>query len=264
MAMIQCPNCSGSISDKAKKCIHCGYELIPEGKKKCVECGAELEDTATVCPKCGCPIPDEKSVEATVQNQAKVTGVKMTHKSKKMIGIIAAAIVILIVAVFGIRNIHNEKVSKEYGENLELATITMLSGAADSEGCGNLIKSVWYNAIYEERDTETDPYTRPHGYFVSDFNVALSNLFSDSSFTSKIDQIKSNQNEVQSLMKELSNPPEEYEEAYSAISKLYEAYTSLTNLVIDPTGSLTTFSENFNNADTETSNCYSAMKLYLN
>lgn len=35
----------------------------------------------------------------------------------------------------------------------------MLDGAAKAENAGNLIKSVWYNAIYEERDTETDKYT---------------------------------------------------------------------------------------------------------
>ena len=32
MAMIPCPGCGELISDKAKKCVHCGYELIPEEK----------------------------------------------------------------------------------------------------------------------------------------------------------------------------------------------------------------------------------------
>ena len=139
----------------------------------------------------------------------------------------------------------------------------MLSGASDAESCGNLIKQVWYNAIYEERDSETDPYTRPNGYFVSDFNEALQNLFSDESFTDQIESIEDNQSTVQSLMKEMRNPPDEYEDAYEALSELYDAYINLTNLVTSPSGSLQTFSNDFNDADSETANCYNAMSLYL-
>ena len=59
MAMTTCPNCGEQISDKAKKCVHCGAVLIPEEKKYCPDCGAELENGMDICPKCGCPI--EKS-----------------------------------------------------------------------------------------------------------------------------------------------------------------------------------------------------------
>lgn len=30
MAMTTCPNCGEQISDKAKKCVHCGTVLVPE------------------------------------------------------------------------------------------------------------------------------------------------------------------------------------------------------------------------------------------
>ena len=53
-----------------------------------------------------------------------------------------------------------------YGENLERVTYLMLDGAADAETCGNLIKNVWYNAIYEVSDSKTDKYTRPRYHFV--------------------------------------------------------------------------------------------------
>ena len=33
MAMTTCPNCGEQISDKAKKCVHCGAVLIPEEKE---------------------------------------------------------------------------------------------------------------------------------------------------------------------------------------------------------------------------------------
>ena len=64
-------------------------------------------------------------------------------------------------------------------------------------------------------------------------------------------------------MKKLKNPPEEYKDAYASISELYNAYLTLTNLVISPTGSLQTFSADFNSADNDTLNCYNAMEVYL-
>lgn len=39
MAMTTCPNCGEQISDKAKKCVHCGTVLVPEEKKCCPDCG---------------------------------------------------------------------------------------------------------------------------------------------------------------------------------------------------------------------------------
>ena len=73
MAMTTCPNCGEQISDKAKKCVHCGAVLIPEEKKYCPDCGAELENGMDICPKCGCPI--EKVVETeTAPQQVEVTG----------------------------------------------------------------------------------------------------------------------------------------------------------------------------------------------
>ena len=43
----------------------------------------------------------------------------------------------------------------------------------------------------------------------------------------------------------------------------YDNYKKMTNLVISPTGSLQTYSEDFNTYDTDTVNAYETMKLYL-
>ena len=47
------------------------------------------------------------------------------------------------------------------------------------------------------------------------------------------------------------------------IKEVYDAYTKLTNLATSPSGSLQTYSENFNAADSEVVNCYEAMQMYI-
>lgn len=59
MALIECPNCKQSISDKAKACPHCNCELTNIPKKSlCPECGNELLPVGTkICSHCGYEIP---------------------------------------------------------------------------------------------------------------------------------------------------------------------------------------------------------------
>lgn len=83
MAMIVCPHCGEQVSEKAKKCVHCGEILILEEKKHCTECGVELEEGMTECPNCGCPVDDTIGQETDEKPQkVEVTGVKVTKKIK--------------------------------------------------------------------------------------------------------------------------------------------------------------------------------------
>ena len=67
MAIIKCPECGQDISDKAKKCIHCGKVFVEEEIGKvfvvCAECGAELAETDEYCPNCGCPVSKNNPVQ---------------------------------------------------------------------------------------------------------------------------------------------------------------------------------------------------------
>lgn len=267
MAMTVCPYCGEQISDKAKKCVHCGAVLIAEEKRFCQECGLELETGVEVCPQCGCPVESGDNRESTPQ-QVEITGLRLTgirviKQHAKIIAGAAACILLIVLLAVVATSQGQKKLEAEYSDNLENAVFAMLSGASKAETCGNLTKKVWYNAIYEESDSSTDKYTKPYGYFVSDFNTAIQNLYLDTSFAAKISEIENNQAKVDSLMKELKNPPEEFENAYEAATDFYNAYLTFTNLVINPTGSLQTFSSNFNDADSETSNCYTKVQMYL-
>ena len=208
----------------------------------------EYESNLSACPKCGCPKP---------------SFTEKTQKSKHK-GIIISIISVALIAVFILGfSITQKAKGSEYYSNMETVSFTMLDGAAKAETAGNLIKSVWYNAIYEKRDVETYKYTMKNGKFVDDFNDALSNLFADENFMNSISEIELNQSNVTDLMKKLRNPPTQYEEAYSVLKNYYENYLQMTKLVINPTGSLQTFSEDFNTYDTDTVNSYEKMKLYL-
>ena len=56
MALIQCPECEGKVSDKAKACIHCGYPLhddSPASTQFCPYCGRENNASSAFCAYCG-------------------------------------------------------------------------------------------------------------------------------------------------------------------------------------------------------------------
>ena len=64
---------------------------------------------------------------------------------------------VVVSAAIGLGNAQKKSAAADYGDALNSASALMLLGAQDAERCGNLIKQVWANAIYEERDDATDP-----------------------------------------------------------------------------------------------------------
>lgn len=264
MALIHCSECGSEVSDKAVECPQCGAKLHEQDviRKVCEECGGELTEGEVICHKCGCPVQDNAQKEAVVVQPVK------KFNTKKLI-IIVVALVTLLGAAFGVHSMQEkakkaaaeaERVEKieKYADNLSVVTFIMLNGATEAEKAGGLIHDVWYNTIYDKYDAETSKYTSGH----SDFNDSLQALFEDSDFQKQISDIRDNQSSVNSIMKLLKNPPEEYEEAYDALKDYYDAYLELTNLVVNPTGSLQSFTSNFNDADSAVVKYYEAMKIY--
>ena len=94
MAMIQCPECEQEVSDKAKKCIHCGKVLIEEvqPKKFCAECGKEIPIDSQECPFCGCPVEPEKAENPVIAQIA-----AKAKKNKKPLMIVAAIVAVAII-----------------------------------------------------------------------------------------------------------------------------------------------------------------------
>lgn len=269
MAMIKCPKCNEEISDKSKKCVHCGYVLVEEEKKVCPECGEELRKNAKECPKCGCPVEAEEKTVKT--QQVEVTSINIKPKiSKKKLIIIIAAVVAVIIGGIIVKTVSDKRAesaaieaSEKYKTDLNTISLKMLNGAAKAEGCGNKIKSVWSNTIWNDDDPETDKYTKVNGKFNDDFNDSLSALFIDPDFIKITDSVESTQKEVTRMMKDMKNPPEEWKDAYDDLKDYYDDFITLTNLCTNPSGSLQTYSNNFSEADSDTVNGWEKMKTYL-
>lgn len=269
MAMIKCPKCNKDISDKSEKCVHCGNVLIEKSKIFCEECGNELKQKEKFCKKCGCPINEKKEIPEPQKVEVTKVSIGNSFSKKKIIIILTSILIVIGITIGGIiiyKNIQEKKakeLSEKYKQNLSTITYKMLDGAAKAETCGNKIKKVWYNSIWKENDSETDKYTKKDGVFNSDFNVSLSALFADSDFITTKNKVKGNQLEVNGLMKKMKNPPEEWKDAYDDLKDYYDDYLTLTNLCIDPSGSLQTYSTKFSNADSDTVNGYNKMKTHI-
>lgn len=258
MAIINCPECGQEISDKAKKCIHCGKVFVEEEiikeEIKCDQCGVVLTETDEVCPNCGYPVKKNATENETKPQQVEVASIKMAKKTKRLI---LGIIIVLIICVAGgvVYKIYlDNKTEQEYQEtyneyidNLKTVQVLMITGGSDAESLCNLTLKVWANAIYKDYDDETNKYTRGE-YSWNDFNTALANLYADSSTTKKVSNIKSNQTSVKDLIKKLQNPPEGLDKCYETVSDLYEAYKKLTDLAINPSGSYKDFGGNKSDA----------------
>jgi hypothetical protein len=217
----------------------------------------------------------QKTIESYVaefndEDTEKILEKKKKKKITTIICIVAAVVVFGIAAIIGVSQYKQKKAEKEYAErldtyssNLSDAASAMLNGAVEAEKCANLICDVWYNAIHEIKDTDTDKYTRSGGRFVDDFEDALENLISSVTYRDYKEKIETYDESVNTLMKKLVNPPDEYETAYDKLLEFYDAYVELIECAIDPSGSYNSFSDKFGDADDEIVKTYNALKIYL-
>lgn len=231
MAMILCPRCREMISDQAVRCVHCGYQLQQSGDV-CRECGRPLEGTEQVCPDCGCPVGQTRH------------GAHGKKKKRHTLRNVIVAVVVIFLAVMAYSShLYNRSIS--YYETVdEIYTARNASVDAVNE-CASLVQEVWYNAIWQESDPRTDPYTCPNGTFVEDFNTALNNLYEDPDFCEQLDLIDTQQQELRRLEKQLPEPPEGMEEYSELMQDMLDNHIELSMLILNPSGSYDSVSQEF-------------------
>lgn len=129
MALIKCPECGKEISDKAKKCVHCGMSFengIPQ-KKRCDECGKENDIEATECVFCGCPFEDEIAGQVIPVN-----GIKEEQKKKNKKIAIGAFVAVAIITIVGTEiKSSNQNVADGDAKNTREAVNLIESGTGE-------------------------------------------------------------------------------------------------------------------------------------
>ena len=270
MALINCKYCGKQISDKARTCPSCGKSLIekPTSSFFCQECGKLIPIGDDVCPNCGCPVEEinndlnPQSDEAANISQMSATGSRKRRITA--IAVIIAIIVGLIIACVVFGSAKTKLATVKYKSDLTKISGMILDSAKEIEKAGNVTLSVWYNAIYKKNDPETDKYTCPDGRFVDDFNTALDNLYSDSGYTQTIQDIQNDRAAILAKMKEMSKAPKGCEEESKALKDCYDSYMTFANIVISPSGSYNSVSEEFHEADETLLKHYTSLITYTN
>ena len=253
MALINCPNCNKEISNKAKFCVGCGYQLINDidtvKTMNCPECGVVADGMTDACSNCGYPLnlfelkDNEKSKNKSIFN-------------KKWFWVSVICFVLLISIVLFVSN--NAR-TENYNIEICTAVDEIMAVSADAENVGNQICSVWNNAIWDKNNENTAKYTST----AKDFNEALSNLFADEEFTGKITAIRNKQTEIDIYPGKLKNPPEKFEDAYDDFKELYYAYSNYVDFVILCNGSYNTYTEDLSKKSSALMESYREIKVEL-
>lgn len=156
-----------------------------------------------------------------------------------------------------------ERSAAQYQAKYNQLISDMIHNSAEIENQGNLIVQVWNNAIFKKDDEITDKFTKVNGQFVSDFNDALGCLFNDHDFIDTSSEIKEKNDQIRLDMKDMVNPPDGYENAYQALKEYYESYLEFYDTVIYCDGSLESFSNKFNETDSECISKFNSAELYV-
>lgn len=237
MSLMSCPECGKEISDKSQKCIHCGFPIIQE------------------------------NVEENQTQQVEITSVNIRGNNiKKTISSVLILFVVIVVGLF-IYNTVQQKTAEAklieetniYIDNLNDVRSKMLLGASEGEIVADMIRLVWYNAIYDEIDVMTITYTAG----TSDFNEALYNYRSSDEYNTYVSSITNNQTQVAEMMKKLQNPPQGLEKAYDTVSDLYSAYSSVCKNATDPSGNLNSYTESVNTSISDFTKYYDALETQI-
>lgn len=122
----------------------------------------------------------------------------------------------------------------KFDENLQKAyKEAILTHRMSGMIAGNTVK-VWNTAIFDHKGVD--------GSYVSDFNDALSDLFSKYKSTGIIDSLQLHKNRLDSLAGEMADPPSSRKDVYNDFVGLVTEIDALERLAEDPTGSLQDYS----------------------
>ena len=226
--------------------------------KYCPNCGKELQDDMQFCPSCGTqtPITDETIIAEEKPSKKKRKGIRIFF-------LLTAVILIL----FGTWFFYSDSVRvNTYNQFVNLYN-TMSNCSVKAEQANVLTINVWKNSIFKTVDEQTDKYTKKSdgsGMFYDDFNDALSSLYADQSFADNLTEISDLQINAGVMLRDLAKHPKAFDVEYSDFKNCYNLFLKFTNLSLRPSGSLGSFTEDYNELDKELGDKLQELKIYFN
>ena len=242
-----------------------------QGRKTCPNCGANLAESVSFCSECGYSFKQAAESMSPPVNDT----ITITKSGVKRVGLIAGiAVLVIALLIVGITIFQGSIYNKNYNEVVELIEINY----AACNLCAYTTHEVWYNTIWQETDTLTNAFTLKSNYvdqfktytsgipsyaFNDDFNTSLNTWFVSIDFQAYCSVIDEKDAAIDALMKKLSNPSKRNQSAYSALLDLYYAYERMYELAINPTGSLTSFTDEFKSASQAYTTAEKSVSMYL-
>lgn len=201
--------------------------------KICKQCGTENPPESKFCQSCGSKIK--------------------TGKKKKVLAVI---IVILLVLGFAVKRISDKQQLQEAVNSYTAFVGLMMIQSKEITGT---TAQVWRDAIERNDNPSTIKYTKHKigsTTVHANFNTALSNLYSDPDFASKVALVKGYKEKLDDIYYVLLKKASKYPELENKINTTYELFGKIEKMVESPQGSLMTY-------QTETRQLYNDMETAL-
>jgi hypothetical protein len=208
-----------------------------------------------------------------VHTEKEIVALEQSIPKKKKKVIIATIIILLVAAIAGgLYWKHEQTVQAEkaaaaakkntletYKENMNLALAAATLVGSHAEKMGNQYHDVWYSAIFNHRYTTSDGQSHSYGTY-SQAIKDQRDAYVKSSDTTKL---KMEMATLESTVSKLKNPTVQYKEIYKELVDLYSTVTSFESLAEDPSGSLQSYTDDFNQLDTALAQKIKAIQVQL-
>lgn len=257
-----CQNCGAPLGDRQAFCPKCGTPKNAPKKNVCGKCGAELQEGQEFCPECGQKYDAlDSNINPAIQQFNDTVG-----KKKSKILPIILAIVIAVVGIGGyftysiIQENKKQEAIAEYKADAKEFYSAVLTSGSNMESIGNAIQSAWGKYVNSRYGTYYN------GTYIYSADTAVEAAQDEQS--SKISAVKSKDSRIQSLYKSLLVLPDaedqELQEIKEAVKEAYDAYEDMYDVVIDVSGSYTTFKSDFSDVDSELADTIGKLNNLLN
>lgn len=243
-----CPRCGAPWSDAHKFCAKCGMPKEACAPLACQNCGEPLRQGQSFCAKCG-----QKTQQEPFAGDSPAVQPPARKKSKTpVILAIVLAVLLLFGAVGGffayqVAQIHS------YKADAKAFYTTAISAGAKLEEVGNDIHQNWNDYIYNRYSI--------YGSIESAVAAAQRENASEISLIKASTAVL--EEKYQKLLKLPLLKGDEVEEIRDAVKEAYAAYGDLYSCVIDVKGNYRTYTENFNDFDTQASKALRALDALL-